>query len=64
MPLAVDRRLQNCSDHELKRLMRKLSDAWEAKGCPAWSDMPVSMLGEWDALDAEFRRRGVQLTLF
>ena len=64
MPIVFDRRLQTCSDAELRRLAQKLSDAWEAKGCPDFRDMPRVMLGEWDALQREFNRRGVPLTLF
>lgn len=62
--LVIDRRLQSCSDAELKRLMLRLSEAWEEKGCPSFSDMPRLMLGEWERLSAEARRRGVQLSLF
>lgn len=44
--------------------MVRLSEAWEAKGCPSFADMPRVMLGEYVELEAEFARRGVQLTLF
>jgi len=64
VPLVIDKRLQACTDAELRKLMRELSDAWQAKGCPSWSDMPRVMLGEYERLATEFYRRGVQLHLF
>ena len=64
MPLAIDRRLQTCSDDELARLMRRLSEAWERKGCPSFSEMSRVMLTEYQHLSDEFARRGVQLTLW
>ena len=64
MPIALDRRLQTCSEQELQRLMRELSVWWESKGCPSEDEMPRNMRREWIRLRAEFRRRGVQLRLF
>lgn len=65
MPILVlDRRLQSCTDLELRRLAFELLDAWKHHGRPHWDDMPAKHLKRFNALRDELARRGVQLQLF
>lgn len=62
--LVIDRRLQSCSNEELRSHVQRLLDYWIEKGYPDWGDMPKQMLGEWVRLSDEVQRRGIQLSLF
>jgi hypothetical protein len=62
--LILDRRLQTCTQEELRALASKLLAAWAHHGRPDWEDMPKRYKREFDALRVELERRGVQLTIF
>lgn len=62
--LIIDRRLQTCSQSELRVLAGQLLAVWEHHGRPEWSDMPPRYKKQFDALRVELERRGVQLRIF
>ena len=62
--LLIDRRLQSCSQSELRVLAGKLLEAWSHHGRPEWADMPPRYSRQFEALRIELARRGVQLRLF
>ena len=62
--LVVDRRLQQCTDAEFRRLCSNLMERWVFFGQPDWGRMPPSFQDEYARLCTEFQRRGIQLHLF
>lgn len=64
MPIVIDRRLQSCSDEELRRIARQLFDIWQVKGSAPFDKMPRWFVKDVEKLRTELARRGVQLRLF
>lgn len=59
--LVIDRRLQACSDAELRDLYRQLFAHWYPQRDPITGTAPPFYEEQMSKLRAEFGRRGVQL---
>ena len=64
MPIVVDRRLQSCTNAELRFIIRRLTDLWELKGYMDVEDMPRHWQIDVEKVRRELDRRGVHLQLF
>jgi len=64
MPIVIDRRLQQCTDAELRYIARRLFDLWALKGHMPQEKMPLTWRRDVARLREELDRRGVQLSLF
>jgi hypothetical protein len=62
--VSIDRKLQNCTDAQLSDQYQALSILFCRKEFKDPRTRPRALQDRWDRLVAEFKVRGVQLTLF
>lgn len=65
MPMiGLDRRLEACTDAQLRHLWDELAPLLQGKVDPLTGKLPVTYQRRYERLRDEFARRGVQLSLW